>query len=266
MISFMRKMIELEFSKDKIRHYVIHGDCRKILPLLPNDFVDLILTDPPFNISQETTLNMDNRKYSLDFGQWDKNEIFPEDWIPLALPILKEESGVLITFTGKRLAERTMQVIEKEGSYIRNIGVWISPIYVPMFRSDVWSSASMCFVIATRQKGNKHHFNNLLKEHPDYIIAPHATGSERKRYNHPTLKPRKVIRELMEYWSFPGDIVLDPFAGMFTTNVVAESLGRNSIAIEKDLAYYKLGLKRLKEEVKKGKLFINPGEVREIKC
>jgi len=262
----MRKMIELEFSKDKIRHYVIHGDCRKILPLLPKDFVDLILTDPPFNISQETTLNMDNQKYSLDFGDWDKNQIFPEDWIPLALPALKEQSGVFITFTGKRLAERTMQAIEKEGSYIRNIGVWISPIYVPMFRSNIWSSASMFFIVATRQKGNKHHFNKSLKEHPDFIIAPHATGKERRQYYHPTLKPRKVIREFLEYWSFPSDIVLDPFAGMFTTSVVAESLGRNSIAIEKDSTYYKLGLKRLKEEVKKGKLFTNSGEVKEIKC
>ena len=261
----MGKMIKLEFPKDKIRHYAFHGDCRKILPLLPKGSVDLILTDPPFNISQETCLNIDNQKYSLDFGQWDKNEIFPEDWIPLVIPILKE-NGVLITFTGKRLAERTMQAIEKDGSHIRNIGVWISPVYIPMFRSNAWSSASILFIIATRQKGNEHHFNKSLKEHPDYIVAPKALGDERKRYNHPTLKPRKVIRELMEYWSFPNDIVLDPFAGMFTTSVVAESLGRNSIAIEKDPTYYKLGLKRLREEVRKGKLFTNPGEVKEIKC
>ena len=60
--------------------------------------------------------------------------------------------------------------------------------------------------------------------------------------------------------------MLDPFGGMFTTSVVAESLGRNSIAIEKDSTYYKLGLKRLKEEVKKGKLFTDSGEVKEIKC
>jgi site-specific DNA-methyltransferase (adenine-specific) len=62
---------------------------------------------------------------------------------------------------------------------------------------------------------------------------------------HPTQKPTTLLERVILASSNPGDIVLDPFSGTFTTSFVAKSLGRKSIGIEIDEEYMKIGLRRL---------------------
>ena len=64
--------------------------------------------------------------------------------------------------------------------------------------------------------------------------------------NHPTQKPKELLKRIILASSNKGDIVLDPFSGSFTTSDVSKELGRNSIGIEINEEYYKIGLKRLK--------------------
>lgn len=63
--------------------------------------------------------------------------------------------------------------------------------------------------------------------------------------NHPTQKPEALLERIIKASSNPNDIVLDPFAGSFTTGAVAEKLGRKSISIEVEPEFYKIGLRRL---------------------
>src|SRR3989338_6703571 len=63
--------------------------------------------------------------------------------------------------------------------------------------------------------------------------------------NHPTQKPEKLLENIIRISSKEGDIILDPFAGSFTTNAVAQRLNRYSIGIEKEEEYFKIGLRRL---------------------
>lgn len=197
-------------------------------------------------------------KSFLVHNSWDQEKIFPEDWIPLVVPLMKK-TGVLITFTGKRLAERTMETLEREGCFIRILGPWITPEYCPVFRAKTWASATNMFVIATMTKKNIHHFASNLKQHPDYILVPHQGvlqyHREREKWGHPTQKPRRVIEELMKYWSFERDVILDCFSGVNTTGFIAERLGRNSIAIERDQIYYGQGKIRLENAIANTKLF-----------
>ena len=253
------KKIDLKFSKEHLTHHLFNGNSLEILPKLSEKSIDLLLSDPPFNISQNIVIKRDQCvDYNLNFGEWDEEKIFPEDWIPSVVPLMKE-TGVLATFTGKRLAERTMETLEREGCFVRILGPWITPEYCPMFRAKTWASATNMFVIATMTKKNIHHFASNLKQHPDYILVPHQSSlqyhRERIKYAHPTLKPRRVIEELMKYWSFEGDVVLDCFSGVNTTSFVAERLGRNSIAIERDPTYYGRGKARLENMAANTKLF-----------
>jgi adenine-specific DNA-methyltransferase len=64
--------------------------------------------------------------------------------------------------------------------------------------------------------------------------------------DHPTQKPEKLLEIMILASSDPSDIVLDPFAGSFSTAVVAQKLNRKSISIELNEEYYKIGLRRLK--------------------
>jgi len=63
--------------------------------------------------------------------------------------------------------------------------------------------------------------------------------------NHPTQKPTALLDRIVRASSNPGDIVLDPFSGTFTTSYVAKALGRESIGIEAEEEYVKIGLRRL---------------------
>jgi site-specific DNA-methyltransferase (adenine-specific) len=63
--------------------------------------------------------------------------------------------------------------------------------------------------------------------------------------NHPTQKPVALLERIISASSNPGDLVLDPFSGTFTTSFVAKQLGRRSIGIEIDEEYVKIGLRRL---------------------
>lgn len=63
--------------------------------------------------------------------------------------------------------------------------------------------------------------------------------------DHPTQKPVALLERIIRASSNPGDLVLDPFSGTFTTSVVAKKLGRQSVGIEIDEEYVKIGLRRL---------------------
>ncbi len=62
---------------------------------------------------------------------------------------------------------------------------------------------------------------------------------------HPTQKPESLMRRIIEASSRPGDVVLDPFSGTFTTCAVAQKLGRRSIGVECEASYVEIGLRRL---------------------
>ena len=79
----------------------------------------------------------------------------------------------------------------------------------------------------------------------------------KEKHLHPTQKPLKLIRRLIEASSNEGDIVLDPFSGAGSTQLSSIQLNRHYIGIELDEGYYKISLKRIKEENSKLSLFDN---------
>ena len=79
----------------------------------------------------------------------------------------------------------------------------------------------------------------------------------KEKHLHPTQKPLKLIRRLIEASSNEGDIVLDPFSGAGSTQLSSIQLKRHYIGIELDEGYYKIGLDRIKEENSNVSLFDN---------
>jgi site-specific DNA-methyltransferase (adenine-specific)/modification methylase len=85
------------------------------------------------------------------------------------------------------------------------------------------------------------------KEMHNFIETPICMGNERTK--HPTQKPEKVIKHLLEIFSNPKDIILDSFAGSGTTTKVAFDLGRSSISIENNEQYFQIMKERLREKL-----------------
>ena len=218
----------------------------KVMKELPDESVDLILTDPPYNISRNDRITRNGGKFgvakdiTLNFGEWDFGKVHPKDYIPEFVRLLKP-NGVLVLFYDKLwLGNIALWLQEEFGFKIRHIGCWIKQNPSPQARKVSWMQGSEHFLVATKNHGSGHHFNYKLGQSPDYFI----TSVNYKHY-HPTQKPLELFKWIVSYWSFEGDYVLDPFLGSGTTMVACLELKRNCIGIELDQKYIEIAKKRL---------------------
>ncbi len=227
---------------------IILGDCREVMRSLPKKCIDLLLTDPPYNISNDAEIVRNGGKFgvaksiSMNFGEWDRNVIMPNDWVPRAIETLTE-NGVFISFYDKRHISHLCDLLEENGCFIRHIGTWHKLNPAPQARKVKWQIAGEMFVIATKNKGTGHHYNYKEGQHHDVITTPICQGNE--RYDHPTQKPEALINPLIKWWSFEGDVVFDPFCGTGTIPAVAKKLGRRFIGVENDERYFSIAKARV---------------------
>jgi len=225
------------------------GDCFEILPTIKNDSVDLILTDPPYLISRESNFKKVSKhtpedlktKYniSIDFGEWDNTDL---DWSLLFKEysrILKK-GGTLIMFWDIWKATTIKSLADSVKFKQSRIGAWIKTNPVPInSKLNYLSNATEYFF--TFVKGSKPTFNSEYDK--GFYSYPICHG--KKRLNHPTQKPLQLIKDLILKHSNEGEIVLDNFAGSFTTGQAAIETSRYFIGIEKDAMYFGLGEERL---------------------
>ena len=110
-------------------------------------------------------------------------------------------------------------------------------------------------ILIEAKTGSKRNLIDYRKENPAPYNTQKVPGNawyfSRVRYKmseyeeHPSQKPEALLERIIKTSSNPGDVVLDPFAGTFTTCAVAQKLDRRSIGIEKEEEYIKIGLRRL---------------------
>ncbi|MFW6002759.1 MAG: DNA-methyltransferase [archaeon] len=213
---------------------------------LPDNSIDLVVTDPPYNVSKKETINRtggkfgNNRDIKLDFGEWDYGSILPVDYIDEFVRLLTK-NGVLCLFYDKLfLGMIGFYLQEKYNFQVRHIGAWVKNNPAPQARKVKWMNGMENFLIATVNHGTGHHFNYELGQSPDYFN--HVVNYE---HLHPTQKPLELFKWIINYWSFEGDMILDPFIGSGTTAVACIELNRNFIGYEIDEEYYNVALKRL---------------------
>lgn len=233
---------------------VICGDALELIPRLPDGSIDAVVTDPPYGIEREVAvITRKGGKFGsaapIHKGIAENPETVKgvryDDWIPLVFPKLKKH-GVLVTFCEKRKIGYVCDLVEELGMVVRNIVIWIVTNPPPQARKVKWMDAWQPIVIATKNRGAGHHYNWRMGQHPDYIItSPLCMGKERTP--HPTQKPLDVVIPLVKWWTFEGDVVLDPFAGSGTTAVACKLLGRKWICFEINPRYVEIARRRLSQ-------------------
>lgn len=223
---------------------VLLSDCLEHLRRIPEDSIDLIVTDPPYGLVSTTTITRHGGKFgsSTDLDtkfEWDRPVEYV--WVKECLRVLRP-AGVFISFYDRERIYEVIQTAKANGGVVRDIGAWHKTNPVPQVRKVKWASALELFAIIVKGTG-RHTFNWEHGYHHNVIVAPICAGKERTR--HPTQKPLAVILPMIRYWSNPGDLVLDPFAGSGTTAVAAKALDRRFIAIERDPASVSIALQRI---------------------
>lgn len=241
------------------RHYtptLINGDCLEALRSIDGDSVDLILTDPPYNLGlfmkeRATNLKALRDNYfgaagwdNLEYGQWNESmdSLFGE-----AARVMKP-GGSMVVFMAVIKVESIIAQAVKHGFYYKTTGTWHKQNPMPrnMNLHFVNSTESWIYFTYGARVGT---FNNEGKAVHDYFESPVTPKSERKYGKHPTQKPIALMDFFVEKLSNPGDLVLDPFMGSGSSGVSAIRNGRRFTGIELEETYYDIATKRIQDEL-----------------
>jgi site-specific DNA-methyltransferase (adenine-specific) len=213
-------------------------DCTEGMKLIPDGSVDLLLTDPPYNVSQKSNFHTMGRK-GVDFGEWDK-EFNQQEWLEIACNKVKKGGSAIIFNDYKNIGEMK-EVLENNGFIIKEMLIWKKSNPMPRNRDRLYVTSIEIALWAVKGKGwvfnrQRDTYENAIFETP---IVNH------KKRIHPTQKPIEVISELVKIHSNENDIILDCFMGSATTAVAAELHNRKWIGFELETEYIELANKRL---------------------
>lgn len=224
---------------------IYHGDCLDLLPSMPANSVDAVITDPPYESEAHTK---GRRAFSGKTSAWFPKgvcETRPLDFEPITagqradvgrhLNLVSE--GWILVFCQVEAAMLWRDALSP-ARYIRT-QIWRKSDGAPQFTGDRpgmgYESIVTCWSGAERPDwngGGRHG------------VYDHPTS---KGGGHLTQKPEPLMAELVELFSSPGDLILDPFGGSGTTAVAAKRLGRRCILIEQQEKYCEIAAKRLSQ-------------------
>jgi site-specific DNA-methyltransferase (adenine-specific) len=225
-------------------------DCTEGMKLIPDQSVDLLLTDPPYNVSQKSNFHTMGRK-GVDFGEWDK-EFNQQDWLEIACNKVKKGGSAIIFNDYKNIGEMK-EVLENNGFIIKEMLIWKKSNPMPRNRDRLYVTSIEVALWAVKGKGWT--FNRQRDTYENAIFETSIVNH--KKRIHPTQKPIEVISELVKIHSNENDIILDCFMGSATTAVAAELHNRKWIGFELEMDYIELANKRLDSidlEIDLGKL------------
>lgn len=222
----------------KDNYDLINEDCLKVLDRIPSKSVDLILTDPPYNIAKYSTgnINLPGRSaLNNDLANWDKIDINPKDFIDSFKRILKPKGNIFI-FTTYNQIGKWHEAFDSEFDTFQFM-VWHKLNPAPnIFKKGFLNS---CELIACMwNKGHNWNFSNQKEMH-NFIETPICMGKERwQNPKHPTQKPLKVLKHIIKIASNEDDVVFDPFMGVGSSAIASLLLKRKFIGIEIDKSYF----------------------------
>ena len=259
--SFHQDFQETVFEKDG--HKIYWGDSINILrDQIPDESIDLIFVDPPYNIGKNFNGLKDKWKNEDDYLSW------CYQWIDLCIQKLKP-SGSMYIMTSTQFMPYFDIFIRKKMDILSRI-VWSydsSGVQAKNYYGSMYEPILFCVkdknnytfnakdIMVEAKTGSKRKLIDYRKNPPQVYSSEKVPGNvwefARVRYrmdeyeNHPTQKPIALLDRIIKASSNESDTVLDPFSGTFTTGFVAKQLNRKSISIEIQEEYLKIGLRRL---------------------
>ncbi len=228
------------------------GDAINLLKDLPDNSVNLIVADPPYNLGKDYGNNHDLKGF-------DEYLDFTRDWTSEAKRVLTED-GTIYVFMGVRFISYLFNILDREQHLYFNS--WIVWHYTQgLGKTKGFSSRHDDILVFNKSKNFKFNLddvripqkyyrarNNMRGANPgDVWKFSHVHYSNPNRQNHPTQKPEGLIERMILASSDKGDVVLDPFSGSGTTLRVCQQLERNGIGFELNPEYVEMTKNRLAE-------------------
>lgn len=241
----------------KTEHKCITGDSLEIMGKIPSESIDLIITDPPFNIGKDYGGVYKDKKKFDEYIEWCK------EWLLECIRLLKKD-GSLYLFNYPENNAYLLPFLQQHMVFKRWM-TWHYPTNTGHSKTNFTRTQhSILFFTKTKE----HKFNRMdvaepYKNPTDKRIQERLKNGSNGRtpydvfqFNlvknvskdktpHPCQIPVPLLKIFIKASSNEGDIVLDPFAGSFSTCVASKELNRNSIGIDINPKYVEIGKQRL---------------------
>lgn len=229
-------------------------DCINAMKEIKESSVDLILTDPPYNLgnfmkNRDTNLQKMRENFfgsagwdDMEFSDWEKAM---DDFFKESAKVMKK-GGSMIMFMAIIKVETIIRLAEKHGFYYKTTGIWHKTNPMPRNMNLHFVNSTEAWIYFT-YKTRTGTFNNDGAMFHDFVETSVTANGERKYGKHPTQKPESLMQHFVDLLSNPQECVLDPFMGSGTTGVAAKRLDRNFIGVELDETYFNMASKRIKE-------------------
>ena len=215
---------------------------------LDDESVDLVVTDPPYNIASKNRKTIRHGKLMSTmeaWGAWDC--LHPFDHELLMLQVISQcyrvlkPGGTFYLFTSEEDNGYYIRKAKERGFIFRIQLAIAKTTQLPSIFKNSWRSAyQLCLCVS---KGKAKTFN-FLSQHE--MVNLYSYSIHHKQTTHPTEKPLEFIKRLVSVSSNESDVVLDPFMGSGTTAVACQELGRRYIGFERNPEYVKMAQNRLK--------------------
>ena len=219
--------------------------CFELMESIESETIDLILIDPPYEISKPTGFanggGIERFAISMDFGEWDKDFSGLDIVINQAYRILKKGGTFICFYDIWKITTLKDHMEKAKFKQIRFIE-WLKTNPVPINSKLNYLTNAREIALSGVKVGNptfNSQYHNGIFNHPIYHT---------KERFHPTQKPVKLISELIELHSNPGEIVLDCFAGSGTAAISSIETGRNFIGCELDPQYHQKSMERIQKQ------------------
>lgn len=221
------------------------GDCIQVMrEHIPNESIDLIVTDPPYLIDYKTN----HRKYEHDFKtsiQNDDNPKMISDYIKECYRIMKKDTAMYI-FCSFDKVDFFKQELEKYFN-IKNMIIWVKNNWTAGdLEAQFGKQYEIIFLV---NKGRKKINGYRLT---DVWTFDRISGTNQQHQNQ---KPVKLIEQCITKHSNVGDVVFDGFMGSGTTGVACKNLERDFIGVEIEAQYFEMSKKRIEDKMVQTSLF-----------
>ena len=257
--------VDAAVAPEDLERRLVAGDIFQVAKYLPSEFVDLLILDPPYNMSRNFNGNPFMIKEKNEYQSWFLNVI------DLLIPMMKPDATIYVCSDWK--TSTLVYPILESKFHVRNRITWErekgrgAKMNWKNNTEDIWFCT----------KSDEYYFDVAAVKLKRRVLAPYRVDGEPKDWrrekegdyrlthpsniwtdltipfwsmpentDHPTQKPEKLIAKLILASSRKGDFVFDPFLGSGTTAVVAEKLSRNWCGVEIDVEYLCWALKRIR--------------------
>ena len=231
-----------------------NNDCINAMKMIDENSINLIVTDPPYNLgnfmkNRDTNLSKMRDNFfgsagwdDMDFDEWTESM---DNFFAESARVMKK-GGSMIVFMAIINVETIINLAAKQGFYYKTTGMWHMTNTMPRNMNLHFVNSTEAWVYFT-YKTRTGTFNNEGALYHDFIETSVTSNGERRYGKHPTQKPESLMLHFVEILSNSGDWVLDPFMGSGTTGVAAKKADRNFIGVELDETYFEIAKSRIDE-------------------